>query len=823
MIRQLILCFLATVSSAVCMGSRLPSETSRLTADRTEYTAGVSQNIVLNYDIAQRMDGANVYILVPHGIRVTLDNTIVNVVGRGETSLRGLAQQSVGRLGSLYKRHCVGKAKLIDKGIQGTEVCLSDLDLRPKNGVDIQLVIRGAVLSAKDYTFQASYISSMQSTRGIPMTVKIKGVWKIADLKRSSDERATLSLQTDFSFALFTWTPLPDAPKALLMASVDSGRTWKMYADLNKEEYNDQLYANKLDPNQLYAFRIDVLEGKYKGQSNVVWYYSGMYNVRAEGVKADGITDDAQAIDQLIDKTSEQGGGVIYFPKGEYAISTVHLKSNVWLYIDEGATIKALWGGDKMEKTWFDNKDYRYGLSPTSMGPYKDVENFMTKQDVGHSYFRNAMFVGERIENVKIIGQGRITGDGHLVTSDKVMNNPTEKQHDKMFSLKLCSNVEIGGIQKDNDLWYDEQKNAPYYLTGKSDSTSVSNMLHIDQAGHFVLLATGCDGVNVHDTYFGKNNNQNVRDIYDFMGCNNVKVKNIYVTVSSDDIVKLGSDCSLGFTRPGSNYWVRNIIGDTNCNLFQIGSETADDITDVAVDNIYVLGANKAGFSISVNDGSFVRNVFLNSGKTGPLHHRSVMKRTRAPFFVSLSNRGRVLGAKAEMFTFKENDSTRRELLITNIPIGEIRNVKLKGVDISEVYGGSSFRSNRWKAYDGSQKESAAIFAGFSLPKSGDIIEGRPFTLPDGHNKRYVRDLSISDINLLVKGGHPAIETNNIPPEIGVGRYNVGDLKVLPAYGFWFRHVKGLKMSKCNIKTETEDGRQPIVLDDVLNSDIQNN
>ena len=93
MIRQLILCFLATVSSAVCMGSRLPSETSRLTADRTEYTAGVSQNIVLNYDIAQRMDGANVYILVPHGIRVTLDNTIVNVIGRGETSLRGLAQQ----------------------------------------------------------------------------------------------------------------------------------------------------------------------------------------------------------------------------------------------------------------------------------------------------------------------------------------------------------------------------------------------------------------------------------------------------------------------------------------------------------------------------------------------------------------------------------------------------------------------------------------------------------------------------------------------------------------------------------------------------------
>ena len=32
------------------------------------------------------------------------------------------------------------------------------------------------------------------------------------------------------------------------------------------------------------------------------------------------------------------------------------------------------------------------------------------------------------------------------------------------------------------------------------------------------------------------------------------------------------------------------IIGDTNCNLFQIGSETADDIQDLYIDNIYVLG-----------------------------------------------------------------------------------------------------------------------------------------------------------------------------------------------------------------------------------------
>ncbi len=58
---------------------------------------------------------------------------------------------------------------------------------------------------------------------------------------------------------------------------------------------------------------------------------------------------------------------------------------------------------------------------------------------------------------------------------------------------------------------------------------------------------------------------------------------------------------------PAHNYKVRNIIGDTNCNLFQIGSETADDITNICVINIYVLGSNKAGFSISTNDGGYIK------------------------------------------------------------------------------------------------------------------------------------------------------------------------------------------------------------------------
>ena len=479
-------------------------------------------------------------------------------------------------------------------------------------------------------------------------------------------------------------------------------------------------------------------------------------------------------------------------------------------------------GGDAPEATWFSDRKYRSGLSPTDAGPYEDPENYMTKQDVGHHYFRNAMFTGERLDNVKIIGNGLITGDGNLVTSDKVMNNAPDKRNDKMFSLKLCTNIEIGGIYTKKDLWYDSTRDKPYYIN--EDGTKnfdTDNMLHIERTGHFALLATGTDNLNVHDTYFGKYNTSNTRDIYDFMECNNVTATNIYCTKTSDDIIKPGSDCSLGFTRPARNYKVRNIIGDTNCNLFQIGSETADDITDVYVDNIYVLGANKAGFSISTNDGAHIKNIYLNSGRTGSLHSRSKMFRTNAPFFISISNRGRILGANVSKYKFDENGVEHNELLVTNVNIGSIENIVINGVDISEVYRGSSYGSKiRWKPFDGSQKRATSIVAGYALPDSSLVEGGLHFKLPNGEHTGYIKNIEFNDVHILDKGGNPLSDTAASPPELGVGQYNVSNLKVQPSYGLWARHVKGLTVKASSFNYEKRDSRYALFLNDVIGANI---
>ena len=575
----------------------------------------------------------------------------------------------------------------------GSVLVFRHLDLRPANGPDLKIVIRDMILDRSGkYSFKASYTTTQpEKLESELATAALFAVTPITDLEKETNKSLQFVEAADsYTKLKLKWSAV-NANSIQLMQSVDHGKTWTTSnADLDIK--NSYVVIAGLQHNKHFLFRLSVLDGPHKGYSNIVQHYSGKLDIKSFNVIADGKTDNTDKINEAIAHLHQSGGGVLFFSEGIYQVRTVHLKSNVWLYIDKGAIIKAIKGADAPEATWFSDKKYRSGLSPTDNGPYANPENWLTKQDVGHHYFRNTMFFGERLDNVKIIGNGLITGDGNLVTGDRVMNNAPDNRADKMFTLKLCTNLEIGGIYRNEDLWYDSARDEPYYIAkdGTRDHNT-DNMLKIEQAGHFALLATGTDNINVHDTYFAKYNSSNARDIYDFMQCNNVTVTNIYSKVSSDDIVKPGSDCSLGFTRPARNHKVRNIIGDTNCNLFQIGSETADDIMDIHVDNIYVLGANKAGFSISTNDGAHIKDIHLNCGHTGPLHSRSKMYRAYAPFFISISNRGRVLGADVARFKFNENGTKHDELLVTNIPIGIVENIIINGIDVAEVYAGSSF------------------------------------------------------------------------------------------------------------------------------------
>ncbi|WP_242691733.1 endopygalactorunase [Desertivirga arenae] len=785
-------------------------------------TKNTKKDLILYFTAGQRSPNATVRIYLPEGVNASMESTTVNVIGRGDVTLNALAAQSIGRTGTRYSYSKVGDVQISILKDRSSIITFTNLDLRPSNGPDLKLVIKDVKLAKEGkYYFKSQYITSEPEVLTSPgtgsETATLQVTNTISDFARIVNKDLSYKETAEtYTSASFSWAAT-DSRNFVLQQSLDEGRTWRA-ANAEFDKRSPRVTVKGLSPEKLYAFRLFVKDGSARGGSNFAWFYTGKKAVEDFGINGDPLTDNTTKIDSAINFLNKIGGGTLFFSKGVYSVRTVHLRSNVYLYLDKDATIQALKGADAPETTWFSDLSYRSGLSPTDAGPYQDPENYLTKQDVGHHFFKNAMFFAERQDNIKIIGNGRITGNGNLVTGDKVMNNTPDNRADKMFSLKLCTNIEIGGIYKDEDLWYDPKRDEPYYIQkDNSVSTEVSNMLNIDRAGHFVVLATGSDNIHVHNTYFGKNSTSNVRDIYDFMACNNVTVTNIYCKVSSDDIVKPGSDCSLGFTRPARHYMVRNIIGDTNCNLFQIGSETADDIMDVHVDNIYVLGANKAGFSISTNDGGHVKDVHLNCGHTGPVHSRSKMFRTTTPFFISISNRARILGSDVSLVKFVENGVKHDELLVNNVNIGQVENILINGVDISEVYSGSSFGNAavRWKAYDGTQKRSSPIIAGYRLPDPSMVEGGLNFKLPNGHHTGYIKNVAFNDVNILVKGGNPAADTAMVPPELGVGQYNISNLKVQPSYGLWARHVVGLKVQNCSFNFEKRDRRYPILLDDV--------
>ncbi|SMC70733.1 glycosyl hydrolase family 28-related protein [Pedobacter africanus] len=810
------------------IGTKNMALSGSLVLQQKAVTVGTLTDLVLYFTAGQRSPDARVKIYFPAGIEVNPNNTTVNVIGRGDVKLKDLPTQSIGRVGTKYSYKKVGDYSLSKTSNGGTVLVLEHLDLRPANGADLKMVVSGVkFVKPGNYPFSATYSTSKpevfispgtgRETTVLTVTNALSNFERVIAKNFQYKEDTETYTKLNFKFAL------SEVPAGIqLMQSLDRGKSWApSAATIDKKK--GTAAVSRLKPHQFYTFRLLIKGGMHKGFSNTVSFYSGKLDVKSFGAGADGKKDDTEAINKAITYLNHIGGGTLLFSEGTYNVRTVHLKSNVYLYVAKGAVIKAIKGADAPETTWFSDKKYRSGLSPTAPGPYADPENYMTKQDVGHHYFRNTMFFGERLDNVKIIGSGLITGDGNLVNGDNVMNNAPDNRADKMFTLKLCTNVEIGGLYRNEDLWYDPAKDEPYYiLKDGTKSFNHDDMLKIERAGHFALLATGTDSINVHDTYFAKYHSTNARDIYDFMACNYVRVTNIYSKVSSDDIVKPGSDCSLGFTRPARDYKVRNIIGDTNCNLFQIGSETADDIKDICVDNIYVLGANKAGFSISTNDGAHISDIHLNCGHTGKLHSRSKMLRTRTPFFISISNRARILGAEVGRYVFMENGIKHDELLVKNVNIGQVENIIINGIDITEVYGGSSHggKNGRWKAFDGKQNKATPIVAGYKLPDAEVVEGGLDFKLPNGQHTGYIKNIVFNDVHVLVKGGSPASDKDNIPPELGVGQYNVANLKVQPSYGLWARHVKDLAVSGSSFKYEQPDGRYAIFLDDVIGAKI---
>ena len=69
--------------------------------------------------------------------------------------------------------------------------------------------------------------------------------------------------------------------------------------------------------------------------------HAATFDVKAFGAKADGKTQDRDAINKAIDAAVAAGGGTVYFPAGTYVSGSIHLRSNITLRLERGTVIEA--------------------------------------------------------------------------------------------------------------------------------------------------------------------------------------------------------------------------------------------------------------------------------------------------------------------------------------------------------------------------------------------------------------------------------------------------------------------------------------------------
>lgn len=93
--------------------------------------------------------------------------------------------------------------------------------------------------------------------------------------------------------------------------------------------------------------------------------FAPVYNIRTFGAKGDRNTMDTPAIQKAIDTCNKEGGGVVYFPAGNFLSGTLFLKSNVALYLAPGAT---LWGSTRISDYNPKHLIYAKGVENISIG-----------------------------------------------------------------------------------------------------------------------------------------------------------------------------------------------------------------------------------------------------------------------------------------------------------------------------------------------------------------------------------------------------------------------------------------------------------------------
>jgi polygalacturonase len=431
-----------------------------------------------------------------------------------------------------------------------------------------------------------------------------------------------------------------------------------------------------------------------------------IYNVRAFGALGDGTNLDSSGINQAIEAATTAGGGTVLIPAGTYLCGSIHLRSNLHLVIDAGATLLG---------------------APQAMAAYDETEPYSLGgyQDGGHCYFHNSLIWGENLTNVFITGNGMINGGG-MVASDRILDRmagfddwqhpqtnqlPPVRLGNKAIALKLCRNVLIRDVT-------------------------------IYHGGHFAILVTGCDNLTVDNVTMDTD-----RDGIDIDCCRNTMVSNCRINSPNDDGLCPKSTYALGELRPTENLTIVNCQvsgfeegtlldgtekrGKNHNGRIKFGTESSGGFRNCTVANCTF--RNCRGLALEEVDGGIMDNITINNVTMMDVYDYAI--------YITTGERNRT--------PHLQTASRGRNILISNViadGVGKMSGIQIMGLPQLPVEG-IRLDNIRLVSHGGGSQADAA-----KIPKelgTGYPEPGKLGTLPAyGLYARHVRDLELANINL---------------------------------------------------------------------------
>lgn len=397
----------------------------------------------------------------------------------------------------------------------------------------------------------------------------------------------------------------------------------------------------------------------------------GIFDVRTFGATGDGKTLDTDAVNRAIEAAAAAGGGFVLFPAGNYLCFSIHLKSQVHLYLDQGCTIVAADSPKPGQQTGYNGGRYDAAEPNTPWESY---------QDYGHNHWHNSLIWGENIDDFGISGPGLIYGKGLSFGGDGqqrgdypiyVAEQPAVGN--KAIALKNCHNV----ILRD---------------------------FSVLKGGHFCLLLTGVDNLTIDNLKLDTD-----RDGIDIDCCQNVRVSNCTVNSPWDDGICPKSSYALGYARPTRNLTITNclvtgsyVLGSVLDGTFKkygegervgrtgrikCGTESNGGFINVTISNCVFEGC--LGYALESVDGALledftITNTTMRDLYSGPIFMR-LGSRLRGPKeSTKVGTMKRVLISNLACFNAPLPGS-----ILTGIPGHAIEDVKLSNIYIETRGGGT--------------------------------------------------------------------------------------------------------------------------------------